>query len=73
MAWNPRDHDPEWPFEHQETPFALDAATTALLVIDIQQSQIAQDPDGDLARGPAGRRRAVHGGVQTYWPWPSRP
>ena len=24
MAWNPRDHDPEWPFEHQETSFALD-------------------------------------------------
>ena len=50
MAWNPRDHDPEWPFEHQETAFAFDAATTALLVIDIQQGQITQDPDGNLAR-----------------------
>jgi len=50
MAWNPRDHDPEWPFEHLETAFALDATATALLVIDIQQSQIAQDPDSGLAQ-----------------------
>ena len=50
MTWNPRDHDPEWPFEYQETSFALEPASTALLVIDIQTSQIVFDADGDMAR-----------------------
>ena len=49
MTWNPKEHDPEWPFELMETTFALDPAHTALLVIDLQPSQITIS-DNDLLR-----------------------
>lgn len=40
MTWNPKQYDPEWPFELTETTFTLSPVHTALLVIDLQPCQI---------------------------------
>ncbi len=45
MPWNPADYDQDWPFELMGTTFDLEAATTALLVIDLQTSQLGARPE----------------------------
>ena len=49
MTWDPKEHDPQWPFDLMETTFTLDPAHTALLVIDLQPCQITF-PDDDPLR-----------------------
>lgn len=45
MSWIAEEHDPDWPFEHAATEFALAPESTALLVIDVQQGDLVKDPD----------------------------
>ena len=49
MTWDPRNLDPEWPFDLTRTTFELDARTTALLVMDMQVDQITISPDSPMA------------------------
>ena len=56
MAWQAEALDPDWPFELLGTKFGLHAASTALLVIDMQVSQLA--PPSSLAQ---------FGDIQQYW------
>lgn len=49
MKWNPRELDPEWPFELTRTEFALEAESTALVVVDMQGNQMTIDPESPLA------------------------
>jgi len=50
MAWIASEHDPDWPFDLFATNFTLDPVTTALLVVDMQGSDLTIDPDGELGR-----------------------
>ena len=59
MSWNAREHDLEWPFDSYATDFALDPASTALMVIDIQAGSITKDPDSELGR--------THPAIVDYW------
>ncbi len=59
MSWNAREHDLEWPFDSYATDFALDPASTALMVIDIQAGSLTKDPDSELGR--------THPGIVDYW------
>ena len=45
MAWNAAELDPEWPFEFVETDFRLEPDATALLVIDMQGTDMTMDPE----------------------------
>ena len=49
MTWDPTKLDPDWPFELFASTFTLEAAATALLVIDMQNDQLAVDPKSALA------------------------
>ena len=51
MRWNPRTFDAEWPFDVLSTDFALDAESTALIVVDMQVDQMTIEPDSPLAIG----------------------
>lgn len=59
MSWNPRQLDPEWPFEITETSFALDTASSALLVIDMQTSDVTMANDALLAQ--------KYPAIEHYW------
>jgi nicotinamidase-related amidase len=50
MTWNPADLDAEWPFDIFASDFKLEPASTALLVIDMQNGQLAVDPSSALAQ-----------------------
>ena len=50
MTWNPKDHDPDWPFDVLETTFAIDPGRTALLVIDLQPGQFTFPADDPLVQ-----------------------
>jgi len=43
MSWQAEQHDPEWPFEYHATPFDLNPNSTALLVVDMQASDLVKD------------------------------
>ncbi len=45
MTWDPRKLDPEWSFDLWSTPFELDADSVALIVIDMQGSQMKLRPN----------------------------
>ena len=60
MSWNAREHDLEWPFDSYATDFALDPASTALMVIDIQAGSITKDPDSELGRTHPAHRSCRH-------------
>jgi nicotinamidase-related amidase len=49
MKWNPRKLDSEWPFDVMSADFALDAESTALIVVDMQSDQMTVEPDSPLA------------------------
>ena len=49
MRWDPRTLDSEWPFDVMSTDFALDAKSTALIVVDMQSDQMTIEPDSPLA------------------------
>ena len=51
MKWDPRKLDPEWPFDVTRTDFALAVDSTALIVIDMQSTQMTIEPDSPLALG----------------------
>ncbi len=50
MSWVAREHDPEWPFDLFATDFQLDSVTAALLVVDMQGSDMMIDPSGELGQ-----------------------
>lgn len=50
MSWNAPEHDPEWPFDLFATNFDLDPAATALLVVDMQGSDLTIDPKSELGQ-----------------------
>jgi nicotinamidase-related amidase len=49
-AWNPRDFDPEWPFDLLATEFALNANSTALLIVDMQYNGLRSPLQPKLAQ-----------------------
>jgi nicotinamidase-related amidase len=49
MRWKPEKLDSEWPFDVLSTDFALDAESTALIVVDMQGDQMTIQPDSVLA------------------------
>jgi nicotinamidase-related amidase len=51
VNWDPIKLDPEWPFEVLSTKFALNAGPIALLVVDMQSSQMTIHRDSPLAVG----------------------
>jgi len=59
MSWIAKEHDPEWPFDLMATEFGLSGEATALLVIDMQGSDLTIGPESDLgAKYPA---------IAKYW------
>jgi nicotinamidase-related amidase len=50
MPWNAQEIDPDWPYDLYATRFELDAATTALLVIDMQGKDVQIAPDAPIAQ-----------------------
>jgi nicotinamidase-related amidase len=48
MTWDPRQLDPEWPYDEFATDCRLDPTVTALLVIDMQYDQLVIAPDAPL-------------------------
>ena len=59
MSWHPHEHDPEWPFDLFATEFSLDPSATALLVVDMQGSDLQIDPKGELGQ--------KYPKIVTYW------
>lgn len=49
MAWDPREHDSQWPFDAMSTDVVLDAESTALIVVDMQCDQMTVSLDSRLA------------------------
>ena len=49
MKWDPRKLDAEWPFDILATDFALDAESTALIVVDMQGGELSIDENSQLA------------------------
>lgn len=49
MKWDPRKLDAEWPFDIFATDFALDAESTALIVVDMQGGELSIDENSPLA------------------------
>ena len=50
MSWHAHEHDPEWPFDLFATDFQLDPVTAALLIVDMQVSDLHVDPDSEVGR-----------------------
>ena len=50
MSWRAEERDPEWPFEFVKTDFQLDATVTALLIIDMQGTDMTMSYDTEFGR-----------------------
>ena len=50
MSWRAVEQDPEWPFEFVETDFRLNADVTALLIIDMQGTDMRMDFETEFGR-----------------------
>lgn len=59
MSWVAKEHDPEWPFELLATDFRLSGGGTALLIIDMQGSDLTIGPESDLG--------VEYPGIAEYW------
>ena len=59
MSWHAPERDPEWPFDLFATDFQPDSTATALLIVDMQGSDLRLDTDSEL-----GQRYPQ---IVTYW------
>ncbi|MDP6356043.1 MAG: hypothetical protein QF473_13115, partial [Planctomycetota bacterium] len=59
MPWKAEEADPEWPFELMATDFLIKPETTALLSIDMHESDMKRD-----LNSPMGERSP---GLIEYW------